>query len=103
MISKSKQNWTVGAMVKVGFVSGLLVVAAVQTPRDYAPDAYVLSRNGQFYSFVPHSGLAKIDLTEAREMIAVGKAQAERAAAQAIAKAAESARHAAALNDLMFA
>lgn len=103
MISKSKQNWTVGATVKVGFIAGLLVVAAVPTPGDCAPDAYVLSRNDQFYSFVPHNGLTKIDLIEAREMIADAKVQADRQAAAAIASAQASAHHIAAINELIFA
>lgn len=103
MISKSKQVWAVGSTVKVGFIAGLLVVAAVPTPGDSAPDAYVLSRNNQFYSFVPHSGLTKIDLTEAREMVSSAKVQADRQAAAAIAKAAESARHIEAINELIFA
>ena len=58
MISNSKQNWEVGATVKVGFMS-LEVVAAVATPGDYKPDAYVLTNKAhtKFYSFVPHNGL----------------------------------------------
>lgn len=69
MISNSKQNWTLGQIVKVGFVSGLTVVASLPTPGDSKPDAYVLSRNEQFYSFVPHKGLAKITVDEARGLI----------------------------------
>lgn len=60
MISNTKQNWTVGQTVKVGFMA-LTVLAAVATPGDYKPDAYVLqSSNGTFYQFVPHNGLTKI-------------------------------------------
>jgi hypothetical protein len=103
MISKTKQAWTPGAIVNVGFMTGLLVVAAVPTPGDFAPDAYVLSRNNQFYAFVPHNGLIKIDLVEAREMVADAKLHAERAAAEAIAKADDSARHIEAINELLFA
>ena len=103
MIRKSKQNWAIGATVKVGFLNGLLVVAAVPTPGDSAPDAYVLSRNNQFYSFVPHNGLAKIDSIEAIEMIDAAKLQAERATSAAIEKAAASARHIKVINKLMFA
>lgn len=102
MVSNSKQAWVVGEVVKVGFMTGMTVVAAVATPGDFAPDAYVLSRNNQFYSFVPHSGLTKIGLVEAREMVANAKLQAEQAAAAAIAKAAEFARHIEAINELMF-
>lgn len=101
-ITKTQQRWTAGEIVKVGFMAGLTVVAAVPTPGDAAPDAYVLSRNNQFYSFVPHHGLTKISLVEAREMVASAKLQAEHAAAAAIAKAAESARHIEVINELMF-
>jgi hypothetical protein len=101
-ITQTQQRWTAGETVKVGFMTGLLVVAVVPTPGDAAPDAYVLSRNDQFYSFVPHNGLMKISLVEAREMVAEAKVHAERIAAAALAKAAESARHIEAINDLMF-
>lgn len=94
MISNSKQKWTVGQTVKVGFVSGLEVVAVVPTPGDSAPDAYILSRNQQLYSFVPHKGLSKVDVAEAHAMIAAAKRHAEHQAAAALAKAAASARHA---------
>lgn len=100
MISNSKQNWTAGQPVKVGFLANLLVVAVVPTPGDYAPDAYVLSRGQQFYSFVPHKGLSKIGADEARELVAAGAEQARRAAAAALAKADASARHAALVAEL---
>lgn len=68
MISNSKQNWEIGAMVKVGFMT-LVVAAAVATPGDYKPDAYVLrSTKGQFYKFVPHNGLEKITAEEAAQL-----------------------------------
>lgn len=101
MISNSKQNWTAGQLVKVGFIANLLVVASIPTPGDSAPDAYVLSRNEQFYSFVPHKGLSKIGADEARELVAAGKRYAERMAAAALAKAAASARHAALVAELV--
>ena len=94
MITNSKQAWTVNQTVKVGFVAGLLVVAVVPTPGDSKPDAYVLSRNSQFYSFVPHKGLAKITADEARALVASGQRHAEAMAAAAMQKAAASARHA---------
>ena len=100
MISNSKQNWTAGQDVKVGFVAGLLVVAVVPTPGDSKPDAYVLSRNSQFYSFVPHKGLSKITAAEARELVAAASVHAHRAAAAALAKADASARHAALVAEL---
>lgn len=54
----SKQNWSVGETVKVGFMS-LTVCAKVATPGDYLPDAYALTNKGatKFYRFVPHNGL----------------------------------------------
>ena len=101
MISKTKQQWTVGSKVKVGFLSDLLVVVAIATPGDYAPDAYLLSRNNQFYSFVPHNGISKISAADAVELVTAAKLQAERAAVTAISKAADGARHAAVLNEMM--
>jgi hypothetical protein len=55
------QTWTVGDAVRVGFVSGLEVVARIPTPGDHAPDAYALWQpaTGRFYRFVPHRGLAR--------------------------------------------
>jgi hypothetical protein len=57
MVSRSTQSWAVGSTVKVGFVSGLMVVDAIKTERDYAPDAYVLRKGDAWYRFVPHKGL----------------------------------------------
>lgn len=102
MITKSKQQWEIGQTVKVGFLSNLIVLAKIATPGDFAPDAYLLRRNEQLYKFVPHCGLSKIDLLEARELIADAKIQADREAAAAILKAAESARVIAQINDLLF-
>lgn len=79
MIRKSKQEWEVGATVKVGFMTGLIVVAKVPTPGDFAPDAYLLSRGDKWYSFVPHNGLNGISTDEARET----KRQADKAEAKA--------------------
>jgi hypothetical protein len=58
MINKTKQDWTVGNTVKVGFLA-LVVCSAVATPGDYMPDAYILSNKAadKFYVFVPHNGL----------------------------------------------
>jgi hypothetical protein len=89
MITKTKQNWTVGATVKVGFLS-LVVKASVATPGDYLPDAYILANQAgtQLYRFVPHNGLEKISVDEAREMLAKAEHYAAQVAAKAIAKAA---------------
>jgi len=69
VIRNSKQDWSEGSAVKVGFMT-LIVVCAVRTPGDYAPDAYLLRNvNGTaLYSFVPHKGLATVSLTEAAAM-----------------------------------
>ena len=66
MITNTKQQWTPGQTVKVGFLS-LRVVQAVPTPGDHAPDAYVLiSMKGTYYRFVPHNGIVKCrDLADA--------------------------------------
>lgn len=58
MITKSKQIWAIGEMVKVGFMS-LRVMAAQATPGDYKPDAYILAnaKADKFYRFVPHNGI----------------------------------------------
>lgn len=63
MITKSKQNWSVGSTVKVGFL--MLIVTAVEfTPGDYKPDAYILKGTGNNshaeYRFVPHYGLERL-------------------------------------------
>lgn len=91
MITKTKQSWEVGATVKVGFLS-LVVKAAVATPGDYLPDAYILANAAgtQLYKFVPHNGLEKITTAEARGMLDAAERNASRLAAKAIAKAADS-------------
>lgn len=58
---KPKQNWTIGQIVNVGFVSNLVVKEKVATPGDYRPDLYVLwqQATNRYYSFVPHNGLQR--------------------------------------------
>jgi hypothetical protein len=91
MISKTKQNWIVGSTVKVGFLV-LVVKAAIATPGDYLPDAYILTNvtGTKLYKFVPHNGLESITVSEVRDMMEAARAHAERVAARAIAKAASS-------------
>ncbi len=57
----AKQNWNIGSVVKVGFVSGLEVIGKVATPGDYTPDLYVLfqASTKRIYRFVPHNGLTR--------------------------------------------
>lgn len=58
-ITKSKQNWEVGQMVKVGFMT-LKVISLELTPGDYRPDIYHLeSSKGVAYTFTPHYGLER--------------------------------------------
>ena len=91
MVKNSKQAWAVGATVKVGFLQ-LVVKAAIATPGDYLPDAYILVNlaGTQLYKFVPHNGLEKISVDEARELIESANRHAERMAAAAIRKASAS-------------
>ena len=57
----AKQNWTIGQVVKIGFVAGLEIIQKVATPGDYMPDLYVLRQQntGRIYKFVPHNGLSR--------------------------------------------
>jgi uncharacterized small protein (DUF1192 family) len=89
MIKNTKQDWTAGKTVKVGFLA-LVVLAAVPTPGDFMPDAYLLvnKESTKLYKFVPHNGLTSIGIDEANEMIADAKKETDRIAAQVIAKAA---------------
>lgn len=60
MISNSKQDWSVGSIVRVGFMN-LRVVDVKGNSHGY-PDKYILEglKNTQRYEFVPHHGLSKI-------------------------------------------
>jgi hypothetical protein len=87
MINNSKQSWEIGQQVNVGFLKGLTVLAAIATPGDYSPDAYVLARGASFYSFVPHNGLTKISQDDAAFMIEDGRRGQSRLDAKAKAKA----------------
>ena len=58
---RSKQDWSIGAVVKVGFLS--LRVKGIQAIKDGMPDVYSLeSIDGlRQYEFIPHNGLMRID------------------------------------------
>lgn len=59
-ITHSKQQWTVGSRVKVGFLT-LTVTDLEPTPGDGMPDIYHLKAdNGRRYEFRPHYGLERI-------------------------------------------
>lgn len=104
MICNTVQQWEPGQTVRVGFLT-LTVRAAVATPGDGRPDAYLLSNAAgtQLYRFVPHGGVEKIDLEGARAMLDAAKTVAARQAGVALAKAQAEARAAAAINALMAA
>ena len=104
MIRNTVQQWEPGQTVRVGFLT-LTVRAAVATPGDGRPDAYLLSNAAgtQLYRFVPHHGVEKIDLKEARAMLDAAKAHAARTAAVALAKAQANARAALAIDALLAA
>ena len=70
MITHTKQDWSEGATVKVGFLT-LIVTHRIPTPGDYAPDAYLLTNvaGTQSFKFVPHKGIEKISPTEAQALV----------------------------------
>ena len=102
MVKNSKQSWTVGSTVKVGFLV-LIVKVAIPTPGDHRPDAYLLTNlaGTQTYSFVPHHGLTKLSVIEARALVADAEAIAARTAATATARA-QAESHARAELDALF-
>ena len=60
MINRSKQNWTIGNKVNIGFLKGLEIVSIELTPGDSLPDIYhLISGTGIKYAFTPHNGLNK--------------------------------------------
>lgn len=60
-ITRTKQSWTIGARVKVGFLT-LTVRELELTPGDGMPDIYHLEgENGRRYTFQPHYGLERVD------------------------------------------
>jgi hypothetical protein len=94
MVRNSKQNWTIGQTVRVGFLS-LTVVAGLEATGDGLAGAYILTNGAQLYAFIAHRGVHKISddeavlmceeskrITEAR--VARAKAQASRIAENAV-------------------
>lgn len=53
MITKTKQNWNIGEIVKVGFLS--LKVTAVK-----GNEYYLVSSKGIEYVFTPYTGLNRV-------------------------------------------
>lgn len=62
MITRTRQDWTIGSTVKVGFLR-LRVLGTIATPGNYRPDEYALeSLDGTaFYRFTPHYGIARVN------------------------------------------
>ena len=60
MITNSKQAWTIGATVKVGFLT--LRITGARAVRDGMPDIYSLEAadGSRTYEFVPHNGLTRL-------------------------------------------
>ena len=61
-ITRSKQDWSVGSTVRVGFQT-LQVTALIPTPGDGLPDIYKLENpsSGAQYEFTPHLGCYRIN------------------------------------------
>jgi hypothetical protein len=64
MITQSKQNWSIGETVKVGFLK-LRVVDACAV-KDGLPDIYLLESLDatKQYRFIPHHGITKLEADE---------------------------------------
>lgn len=58
-IKNTKQNWEIGQVVKVGFMT--LKIVAVRAEKDWLPDIYeMVSICGKkTYDFIPHNGLTR--------------------------------------------
>ena len=61
MITHTKQNWQVGNVVKVGFLS--LRVVDAKAEYDGLPDIYTLESidGSKRYEFIPHKGLTRVE------------------------------------------
>ena len=59
-ITNSKQSWSIGATVKVGFMT--LRVLGVEDIYDFKPDIYTLESldHKTRYEFTPHHGLSRL-------------------------------------------
>ena len=101
MIRNSKQNWTVGSTVKVGFLT-LVVKAAIATPGDGVPDVYFLANiaGTKLYEFTPHKGLRSVTVGEAAERVAELRAKLERIAASEVSRVVKVAQASARFNEI---
>jgi hypothetical protein len=101
MIRNSKQNWTVGSTVKVGFLT-LVVKAAIATPGDGLPDVYFLANvaGTKLYEFTPHVGLRSVTVEEAAERVATFRFELERIADTEVSRAVKASQASARFNEL---
>lgn len=60
-ITNSKQSWSIGSIVKVGFLT--LRVLGVRDEYDSMPDIYTLESldSSKRYEFIPHNGLTRVN------------------------------------------
>jgi hypothetical protein len=60
MVNRTRQNWSVGSVVKVGFMS--LRILGVRAVKDGLPDIYTLESldGAKRYEFIPHNGLVRL-------------------------------------------
>lgn len=60
MVRNSRQSWSPGSVVKVGFLS--LRVVGVVAVKDGLPDIYTLESldGARRYRFIPHHGLERL-------------------------------------------
>ncbi len=103
MTAATRQAWTVGQPVRVGFMH-LVVKAQLAATGDGLPGAYILANAAgtQLYRSIPFNGVAKISAIEAQALVAEHEEAAARATFRALSKASADARNAAAIN-AMFA
>lgn len=59
---RTKQNWTIGSTVKVGFMS--LEVIDTLAVKDGLPDLYLMRKGNVYYEFIPHNGLSRLNASE---------------------------------------
>jgi len=100
MIRNTKQNWTVGQTVKVGFMS-LVVRGAITTPGDSLPDVYFLTNlaGTKCYEFTPHNGCRAVSLEEVQHRVSQFRIALEQNAAAQVAVAIQRATAAAKFNE----
>jgi hypothetical protein len=97
MTSKTRQDWNIGATVKVGFLT--LVV------KSKLPNSEHLLTNvagTKLYHQTPYNGVLSVDLLEARELLAASAWAAKTEAERLIERARIDAAAVVAINDMLF-